>query len=95
MTDTFRIVTVTMNPSVDESTEVEHVVSEVKLRCGPLHAEPGGGGINVSRILRCFGRDSLAIYPAGGPTGQLLRDLVEAEGVRDDPWPSRAGRAAT
>jgi 6-phosphofructokinase 2 len=80
-----RVVTVTMNPSVDESTEVEHVVSEIKLRCGPLHAEPGGGGINVSRTLRRFGRDSLAIYPAGGLTGQLLRELVEREGVRDSP----------
>jgi 6-phosphofructokinase 2 len=79
------VVTLTMNPSVDESTEVEHVVSEIKLRCGPLRAEPGGGGINVARVLRRFRRDPVAIYACGGLTGQRLRELVEAEGVRDAP----------
>ncbi len=85
MPDASRIVTVTMNPSVDESTEVEHVVSEIKLRCGPLRAEPGGGGINVARVLQRFARDPLAIYPVGGLTGELLRELVRREGVRDAP----------
>ena len=53
-----------------------------KMRCAPAHRDPGGGGINVARVLRRLGIDATAIYPAGGATGQLLADLLEREGVR-------------
>jgi 6-phosphofructokinase 2 len=80
-----RIVTLTLNPAVDASTRVGHVISERKLRCGPLRYEPGGGGINVSRVLRRLGEDAPAIYPSGGPGGALLARLLDAEGVTR--WP--------
>jgi 6-phosphofructokinase 2 len=43
-----RIVTLTMNPSIDINSSVEHVIADRKLRCKPSSYEPGGGGINVS-----------------------------------------------
>jgi 6-phosphofructokinase 2 len=49
--------------------------------------EPGGGGINVSRVLRRLGEQAPAIYPAGGPAGTLLGRLLEAEGVSGWPVP--------
>jgi len=70
-----------MNPAVDKSSSIRHVVPERKLRCTiPLH-EPGGGGINVSRALRELGGESHAVFPAGGFTGEHLRELLNAEGV--------------
>jgi 6-phosphofructokinase 2 len=75
------IVTLTVNPCVDESTAVEHVIPERKLRCGPPRFEPGGGGINVARAIRRLGGQALAIYPAGGAAGELLDRLLEEEGV--------------
>jgi len=73
------IVTITLNPALDLTTAVDAVVPFQKLRCGPMRRDPGGGGINVARVLRRWGGDVLAIYPAGGPTGELLKRLVARE----------------
>lgn len=75
------ILTVTANPALDVSTSVDRVEPEHKLRCGPTRLDPGGGGVNVSRVVRSLGGGSLAVYTAGGPTGQAYRGLLEREGV--------------
>jgi 6-phosphofructokinase 2 len=76
MTD---IVTVTLNPAVDVATSVEHIVDTHKLRCAPPTRDPGGGGINVARTIHRLGGDCIALYLAGGPTGDVLTLLLEAE----------------
>jgi len=75
------ILTVTPNPALDVSTTVDRVVAEHKMRCGPTRLDPGGGGVNVSRVVRNLGGRSQAVYAAGGPTGQAYRDLLEREGI--------------
>jgi 6-phosphofructokinase 2 len=77
-----QIVTLTINPAVDVSTSVKKMVPFTKMRCAEAHRDPGGGGINVARVLKRLGIEATAIYPAGGATGQLLATLVEREGVR-------------
>jgi 6-phosphofructokinase 2 len=44
--------------------------------------DPGGGGINVARVVRRLGTDVTAVYPTGGMRGQLLRRLVDREGIQ-------------
>lgn len=73
--------TLTMNPTIDVSTSVARVVPIRKLRCKPAKHDPGGGGINVARVLKRFGAEPLAIYVAGGPTGERLDELVAREGI--------------
>ncbi|GAA3906133.1 1-phosphofructokinase family hexose kinase [Microbacterium invictum] len=75
------ILTVTPNPALDVSTSTERVIAEHKLRCGPTRLDPGGGGVNVSRVVRNLGGASLAVYAAGGPTGQAYRELLDREGI--------------
>ncbi|MGO9358203.1 MAG: 1-phosphofructokinase family hexose kinase [Xanthobacteraceae bacterium] len=77
-----RIVTLTLSPAVDVSTAVKRMVPFTKMRCAQAERDPGGGGINVARVLKRLGIDATAIYPAGGATGQLLASLVAREGVR-------------
>ena len=77
-----KIVTLTMNPTIDKSASVKNVVAERKLRCERPHFEPGGGGINVSRAVHKLGEESLALYLAGGPPGDMLRKLLDAEGIQ-------------
>ena len=75
------IVTLTPNPAIDLSTSVERIVPERKLRCTPQQRDPGGGGVNVARVIKRFGGDVEAILPIGGFTGQLLRRLIDDEGI--------------
>jgi 6-phosphofructokinase 2 len=81
------IVTLTMNPAIDTSTSVEHVAPERKLYCQQPRHDPGGGGINVSRAIHKLGGVSLALYPVGGPTGEMLRHLLEQEKLTHYPLP--------
>jgi 6-phosphofructokinase 2 len=75
------ILTLTLNPTVDFSSAVANVFPEHKLRCEAPRLDPGGGGINVSRAIRKLGGESRALYVCGGPTGEILRALLDAEGV--------------
>ena len=75
------IVTLTMNPAIDASMEVDRVEPEAKLRCGEPRFDPGGGGINVARVATALGCLAAAVYPAGGHTGDLLEDLVGELGL--------------
>jgi 6-phosphofructokinase 2 len=77
--------TLTMNPAIDRSTSVDRVAPEIKLRCAPPQRDPGGGGLNVSRVICRLGGESRALYPAGGETGTLLHYLLEAEGIHGEP----------
>lgn len=75
------IVTLTMNPALDITTSVDRVRPTDKLRCRGARHDPGGGGINVARIASVFGASVAAVFPAGGPTGDVVADLLVAEGV--------------
>jgi len=81
------IVTMTLNPAIDKSSSVDHVVPERKLYCKPPLFEPGGGGVNVSRAIKKLGGKSLLLYPAGGLTGKRLQQLLDEEGLDHRPLP--------
>ena len=75
------IVTLTMNPALDISTDAEVVRPTDKIRCGVARYDAGGGGINVAKIAHVLGATVTAVYPAGGPTGDVLTDLLVQDGV--------------
>ncbi len=75
------IVTLTLNPALDMSTEVARLVPDEKLRCAEPVLDPGGGGLNVSRAVMALGGESLALVALGGLTGDRLAGLIRAEGV--------------
>ncbi len=73
------IVTLTMNPAVDISTTAERVRTTDKVRCGEPCYDPGGGGINVARIVRVLGETVVAVFPVGSATGAVLGALLDRE----------------
>jgi len=75
------IVTLTVNPAIDIATSVERLTDTYKMRCAPARIDPGGGGINVARIVHRLGGDCLALYLAGGPVAEQLEKLLSAEGL--------------
>ena len=79
MTD---ILTVTLNPALDVLTSIDKVSDTHKMRCGPTLKHPGGGGVNVARVLHRLGSNCVAAYLAGGVTGERHHKLMSAEKVR-------------
>lgn len=79
------ILTVTMNPLIDLSASTDKVVPVRKLRCTDGRRDPGGGGINVARVVKRLGGDCRALYPAGGAPGRLLHRLLDQEGIVSMP----------
>ena len=75
------IVTLTMNPALDIATSTERVDPTHKLRCSMPRYDPGGGGINVARAVHALGGDAVAIFPVGGPAGEMIRHMLQQEGV--------------
>ena len=76
-----KIITITFSPSIDKSAAVLSLVAEKKMHCFAQESEPGGGGINVARVLNRLGGDVLAVFPSGGYTGAHLNQLLHNEKV--------------
>jgi 6-phosphofructokinase 2 len=82
------IVTLTINPTIDIFVNVDRVEATQKMRCSAPKRDPGGGGINVARVVHRLGGEVVAIYPTGGAIGKLLQRLVEREGIASLVTPS-------
>jgi 6-phosphofructokinase 2 len=78
---TKRIVTITINPSLDKFTKISQVVPNDKLRCNAPEYQAGGGGINVSRAIHHLGGESLAIFPCGGQAGEIIKDKLRKKNI--------------
>jgi 6-phosphofructokinase 2 len=75
------VLTLTPNSSIDIWTTTTQVKSGIKLRCTAPQYDPGGGGINVSRVLHRLGAQTLALFTAGGAVGEELTAMLGAEGI--------------
>jgi len=75
------IVTLTMNPALDITTDAEGVRPTDKIRCTGVRYDPGGGGVNVALVAHNLGASVTAVFPAGGATGDVYGDLLTARGV--------------
>jgi 6-phosphofructokinase 2 len=75
------LVTLTLNPALDATTDVPALIAGRKLRCGPVRREAGGGGINVARAITALGGRARALFAAGGPIGDEIDRHLADEGV--------------
>ncbi len=76
-----RVVTLTFSPALDVATSVDVVTPSRKLRCEAPRQEPGGGGINVARVVQRLGTDAVAVAPLGGERGRMVAERLMDEGV--------------
>ncbi|PIE10444.1 MAG: sugar kinase [Rhodobacterales bacterium] len=75
------ILTVTLNPALDLSTITGVVRPDRKLRCAAPRVQPGGGGVNVARVIKALGGDVRAMVAVGGHEGHLLVGLLREQGL--------------
>lgn len=76
-----QILTLSLNPTIDVSAEAEVVRPTHKTRTSNESFEPGGGGVNVARVIMELGGNVEAYCVAGGVTGSLLADLLSRIGL--------------
>ena len=75
------IITLTLNPSLDHTVDVDELERGHVIRASSSHVGPGGKGVNVTRALLANGIASRAVLTCGGEEGQHLVRLLQAEGV--------------
>jgi 6-phosphofructokinase 2 len=75
------IYTVTLNPSLDRIVEVEELVYDDVNRITDEKSRPGGKGIDVSRVIKGLGGESVALGFAGGYGGMELEGELINEGM--------------
>ena len=78
------IATVTLNPSLDRHVEVENLVLDDTNRWTSFKRQPGGKGINVSRVLKELGGETIAYGFIGGHAGDDIKNLLKEDGVQTD-----------
>ena len=90
------IVTVTMNPAIDKTIEVEQLVCRGLNRIRKVEYDAGGKGINVSKTIRELGGDSVATGFLGGNNGQVIANVLKEKGITCDfVWVSGETRTNT
>jgi 6-phosphofructokinase 2 len=76
-----QFVTLTINPTVDVACDAASVQTVHKVRTYSDTYDAGGGGVNVARVLRELGAETLALVACGGVSGRLLEELLTEVGV--------------
>lgn len=75
------IITLTLNPTIDGSASADMIQPLRKIRTTDEQYHPGGGGINVARVIEELGGAAQPLYLAGGATGAILDDLLQGAGI--------------
>jgi len=78
------IATLTLNPSLDLTASLKKVDLRDINRVPEIQRDPGGKGINISRIIRRLKGSTVAYGFIGGDTGNKSCELLKKEGVRTD-----------
>ena len=90
------IVTVTMNPAIDKTVEVEKLVCRGLNRIRKVEYDAGGQGINVSKTIHELGGHSVATGFLGGNNGQIIANVLKEKGIACDfVWVSGETRTNT
>jgi 1-phosphofructokinase len=75
------IITVTLNPAIDQTVVVDSITIGETNRIRESRLDPGGKGINCSRVLRELGAETVATGFAPGGMGRFVETALSDLGV--------------
>lgn len=78
------IVTVTMNPAIDKTVEIDSLLPGGLNRIQKVEYDAGGKGINVSKTICELGGESIATGFLGGNSGKTIESVLNAKNIRND-----------
>lgn len=76
-----QILCIALNPTIDISCDTGRVRSMHKTRTSNQRHDPGGGGVNVARVITELGGSADLAYLSGGATGVLLDEFLKGAGI--------------
>lgn len=78
------IVTVTMNPAIDKTVEIDKLLPGNLNRIKKVEFDAGGKGINVSKTIHELGGESIAVGFLGGNAGTIIEKVLQEKEIRTD-----------
>lgn len=78
------IYTVTLNPARDRTVVIPDFAAGKVNRIKHFRDDPGGKGINVSKVIKSLGGKSVAMGILGGNTGEYIRNCLDEMGIEND-----------
>ncbi len=78
------IVTVTMNPAIDKTVEIDSFLRGGLNRIKRAVYDAGGKGINVSKTIAALGGKTLATGFLGGNNGRTISNVLDGLGIEND-----------
>lgn len=75
------IYTVTLNPALDKTVEIPSFAVDSVNRITAMRTDPGGKGINVSKVIDKLGGKSIAAGILGGGTGKTILSALKEMGL--------------
>ena len=78
------IYTVTLNPALDKTVEIPEFALDRVNRIVSVRTDPGGKGINVSKVIQKLGSRSIAVGILGGTTGKAISTALDTMGIESD-----------
>lgn len=80
------IYTVTLNPALDKTVEIPSLTIDSVNRITTMRTDPGGKGINVSKVIDKLGKKSVAAGILGGATGKAIQEALDDMGLETGFW---------
>ena len=78
------IYTVTLTPALDKTVVIPDFTVDHVNRIRTVRLDPGGKGINVSKVLKALGMESVATGILGGGTGRFILDRLDEMRIAHD-----------
>lgn len=78
------IVTVTMNPAIDKTVEIDSLLPGGLNRIQKVEYDAGGKGINVSKTIHELGGESIATGFLGGNAGKTIESVLNEKRIQSD-----------
>ena len=78
------IITVSLNPALDRTLSVNKFAVDGVNRVLDTRMDAGGKGVNVSKLVKVLGGQTLATGIVGGSSGEFIRRELDNMGIKHD-----------
>ncbi|CAA7600117.1 1-phosphofructokinase [Acididesulfobacillus acetoxydans] len=78
------IKTVTLNPAVDKTVEIDNFAVGTVNRISTLRLDAGGKGINVAKVLKVLGAECKATGILAGHNGRFIQEQMDGWEIEND-----------